>query len=79
MWPNDGFMRALIKLEGEVRINGANRPIVIDLHPNPMAPTEHAFRKLQRVTEMTIKVVKRGGKPGLPVGFAEVVLDEKKK
>ena len=63
----------------EVRINGANRPIVIDLHPNPMAPTEHAFRKLQRVTEMTIKVVKRGGKPGLPVGFAEVVLDEKKK
>jgi hypothetical protein len=63
----------------EVRVNGSKRPVVIDLHPNPMAPTEHAFRKLQRVKTMTVKVIKRGGKPGLPVGFAEVVLDEKKK
>ena len=63
----------------EVRINGGKRPVVIDLHPNPMAPTEHAFRKLQKVKTMTLKVIKRGGKPGLPVGFAEVVLDEKKK
>ena len=63
----------------EVRVNGSNRPVVIDLHPNPMAPTVHVFRKLQRVKTLNVKVVKRGGKPGLPVGFAEVVLDDKKK
>ena len=49
------------------------------IRAQPMAPTEHAFRKLQRVSTIAIKVAKRGGKPGLPVGFAEVVLDEKKK
>ncbi|MGK0264564.1 MAG: hypothetical protein ACI8UD_003225, partial [Planctomycetota bacterium] len=32
-----------------------------------------------RVRSVTLKVVSRGGKPGLPVGFAEVVLEGKRK
>ena len=63
----------------EVRINTEKRPIQIDLHPNPLAPTEHQFKKPKRVRKMTVKVITRGGKPGLPVGFAEIVLEGKRK
>ena len=35
--------------------------------------------RVRRVREMTLKVVSRGGKQGLPVGFAEVVLEGKRK
>jgi len=63
----------------EVRINKEKRPIVIDLHPNPLAPTDHPFKKTKRVRKMVVKVLTRGGKPGLPVGFAEIVLEGKRK
>lgn len=63
----------------EVRINKEKRPIQIDLHPNPLAPTDHQFKKPKRVRKMTVKVITRGGKPGLPVGFAEIVLEGKRK
>jgi len=62
----------------EVSCNG-KRPFLVDLHPNPLAPTEFKLPKTLRVRTMTVTVKKRGGKPGLPVGFAEIVLEGKRK
>ena len=62
----------------EVSWNG-KKPFTIDMHPNPLAPTEFEMPRSRRVRTMTLKVVGRGGKPGLPVGFAEVVLEDKRK
>jgi hypothetical protein len=62
----------------EVSCNG-KKPFKVDMHANPLAATEFKLPKTQRVRTMTLKVVSRGGKPGLPVGFAEVVLEGKRK
>ena len=56
----------------EVSCNG-KKPFLIDMHPNPLAATERKMSKTYRVRTMTVKIRKRGGKPGLPVGFAEIM------
>jgi hypothetical protein len=61
----------------EVSCNG-KKPFLIDMHPNPLAATEFKMSKTYRVRTMTVKIRKRGGKPGLPVGFAEIVLEGKR-
>ena len=63
------------------RINRAagKKPVKVDMHPNPLAPTEVELKRVRLVRSITVKVVSRGGKPGLPVGFAEVVLEGKRK
>ena len=46
----------------------------IEMHKNPLAPTEFEFSKQRKVRTMTLRIVERSGKAGLPVGFAEVAL-----
>jgi hypothetical protein len=62
----------------EVSCNG-KKPFKVDMHANPLAATEWKLPKTMRIHTMTLKIVSRGGKPGLPVGFAEVVLEGKRK
>ena len=63
----------------EVTFNNDKRPVTIDMHPNPLAPTEHEFSRPRKVRRMVVKVVERGGKKGLPVGFSEIVLEGKRR
>jgi len=74
----DDINRMGIIRQLEVSCNG-KRPFRIDMHPNPLAATEWKLPKTVRVNTITLKVVSRGGKPGLPVGLAEVVLEGKRK
>ena len=64
--------------EIEVSLNG-KKPFKVDMHPNPPAATEFELKKTTKVRSITIKVASRGGKPGLPVGFSEIVLEGKRK
>lgn len=63
----------------EVSFNKDKRPSKVDMHPNPLAPTVYELPRSRSVRMMTLKVTSRGGKPGLPVGFAEVVLEGRRK
>lgn len=63
----------------EVTFNNEKSPTTIDMHPNPLAPTEHEFSRPRKVRRMVVKVVERGGKKGLPVGFSEIVLEGKRR
>ena len=74
----DDINRMGIIRQVEVSCNG-KKPFQVDMHANPLAATEFQLSKTQRVRSLTLKVVSRGGKPGLPVGFAEVVLEGKRK
>jgi hypothetical protein len=74
----DDIKRMGLIRQVEVSCNG-KKPFKVDMHANPLAATEFKLPKTQRVRTVTLKVVGRGGKPELPVGFAEVVLEGKRK
>ena len=51
----------------------------IEMHQNPLAPTEFEFSKSRKVRKLTLRIVERSGKAGLPVGFAEIALASKRR
>lgn len=63
----------------EVTWNKEKRSVIIDMNPNPLAPTVYEFMRMRTVRKMTLKVITRGGKAGLPLGFAEIVLGKSSK
>ncbi len=62
----------------EVQWNDSKSTEFIELHPNPLAATEYELKRTKRVRKLTLQVVDRGGKPGLPVGFSEIVVERRK-
>ena len=76
--PGDLGRAAVIK-EIEVAWNKRRKFIRIKLHDNPLAPTEYEFSKTLSLRRLTIRIIRRSGKAGLPVGFAEIVLKAKRK
>ncbi len=53
--------------------NKSKKFVPIEMNANPLAPTVYEIPKARKVRKMVLKIVKRGGKEGLPVGFAEIV------
>jgi hypothetical protein len=58
----------------EVTLGNSKKPERIEMHQNPLAPTEFEFARARKVRKVTVKVVRRAGKAGLPVGFAEIAI-----
>ena len=51
---------------------------IIEMNRNPLAATTYEFPTPRTLRKLTLRIVKRSGKAGLPVGFAEIVLAGKK-
>lgn len=62
----------------EVAWNKSKRFERIELHEDPLAPTEFVFPKTRVLRRMTLRVVGRKGRPGLRLGLAEVSLAGKR-
>jgi hypothetical protein len=76
---DDDRARIGVIKEIEVSWNKSNNFVRIKMHEDPLAPTEYEMKKLRLLRHMTIRVVSRSGKAGLPVGFAEITLAAKRR
>lgn len=50
-----------------------------ELNSNPLAPTDIEFLRAKKIDKLSLRIIERSGKAGLPVGFAEVAMKSKKK
>ena len=62
----------------EVTLGKSKKPERIEMHQNPLAATQFEFARVRKVRTVTVKVVRRTGKAGLPVGFAEIAISSKR-
>ena len=62
----------------EVTLGNSKKPERIEMHQNPLASTQFEFARARKVRRVTLKVVRRAGKAGLPVGFAEIAISSKR-
>ena len=76
---DDDRARIGVIKEIEVSWNKSKNFVRIKMHEDPLAPTEYELKKLRSLRHMTIRVVSRSGKAGLPVGFAEITLAAKRR
>ncbi|MEE2888775.1 MAG: LamG-like jellyroll fold domain-containing protein [Planctomycetota bacterium] len=62
----------------EITLGNSKKPERIEMHQNPLACTQFEFARGRKVRKVTLKIVRRAGKPGLPLGFAEIALSRQR-